>query len=240
MFESEVSVVTVEVSPTGLARRIRQARDAVDMGQRLFGESFGKGSEVAQKQISRWEKGEAEPAATELLHICRITGADPNWLLLGVGQEPRPATESSDSNALSLRVDLQSLHFVTRLVPQLGVSHQARKVEPISPADLDKIKLAPERIALFRATDDEMSDTFFEGDDLIVDVGDTERRSGVWLIDVGDRLIARRVRWPNDGSCEIINDNKRYPDRPPLRKSEAERVHIVGRIVQTKQLKKVT
>lgn len=84
--------------------RMRQAREAAGMGQRVLGEKIGQ----TQACVSRWESGERDPGVMGLLLVAYAAGTNP-VALLGDLALPAPASDGiivsrEDLRAVVLRV----------------------------------------------------------------------------------------------------------------------------------------
>lgn len=72
-----------------LKKRIRRAREAAKLTQSGLAERVG----VQPMQVSRWERGEAEPRSSNLEDIAIACGCDAGWLLTGLGPAPDAAPD---------------------------------------------------------------------------------------------------------------------------------------------------
>ena len=75
--------MTEEGVPHGLGRRIARLRKDRGLVQKQLAARAG----TSTSQISRYERGAAEPSLLSLLPLCQALGVTPNDLLLGLGEE---------------------------------------------------------------------------------------------------------------------------------------------------------
>lgn len=76
--------MTEEGVQHGLGRRIARLRKGLGLVQKQLAARAG----TSTSQISRYERGTAEPSLSRLLPLCQALGVTPNDLLLGLGDEP--------------------------------------------------------------------------------------------------------------------------------------------------------
>jgi hypothetical protein len=86
-------------------------------------------------------------------------------------------------------------------------------------------------LSVIRVQGDSMAPTLADGDEILVDRGDTAERlrDGIYVLRVDDALVVKRVALsPAGGRASIRSDNQAYPSWPdcPLRD-----IDVVGRVV---------
>ncbi|MBP2560322.1 transcriptional regulator with XRE-family HTH domain [Neorhizobium galegae] len=93
------------------------------------------------------------------------------------------------------------------------------------------LSVDPENMRVVSASGDSMSPTILDGAPMFVDIGDRKLEDGsVYLFDVGEELIARRVQRLVDGSLELLPDNlERYRPQHVLKDGLRE-LKVVGRV----------
>ncbi|CAN7205394.1 S24 family peptidase [Neorhizobium sp. LjRoot104] len=94
-----------------------------------------------------------------------------------------------------------------------------------------KLSVDPENLRIVSARGDSMSPTIVDGAPMFVDISDGKLEDGrVYLFDIGEELIARRVQRLADGSLELLPDNpERYrPQHVP--KERLPDLKVVGRV----------
>ncbi len=87
-------------------------------------------------------------------------------------------------------------------------------------------------LSMIRVAGDSMDPTLVDGDDILVDGGDSEDRlrDGIYVLRVEDSLIVKRlILWPEGERRFVIrSDNPHHPDR---RDYDPASVHIIGRVI---------
>lgn len=130
------------------------------------------------------------------------------------------------------------------LVPQLaigasagpGASVDGEAVEGELAFDLKWLRnlgADPRALSIIRVEGDSMAPTLGDGDDILVDGGDTAARlrDGIYVLRLDDMLMVKRVaRAPGAGRIAVTSDNVDYPSYPDL---AADAVQLVGRVVWT-------
>lgn len=89
----------------------------------------------------------------------------------------------------------------------------------------------PTHLALIDARGDSMSPTIESGDLLLLDTRHAQPRSeGIYVINLGEALLVKRLRIKLSGVVEVVSDNPRY-ESETLSGSTLERLVVVGRVV---------
>jgi phage repressor protein C with HTH and peptisase S24 domain len=99
------------------------------------------------------------------------------------------------------------------------------------PAWLRRVAADPKRLSLIRVEGDSMAPTLADGDEILVDRGDSAERlrDGVYVLRIEDALVVKRVAPHPDGrALAIRSDNPAYPSWPDC---DPASVEIVGRVV---------
>jgi phage repressor protein C with HTH and peptisase S24 domain len=89
----------------------------------------------------------------------------------------------------------------------------------------------PDDLALEIATGESMAPTIKDGDTLLIDTTDrTFRNFGVYLLEINDQRLVKRVQRKHDGSLVLISDNTVYqPDF--VDRTNAADMAVIGRVV---------
>ena len=90
---------------------------------------------------------------------------------------------------------------------------------------------APEHLSIIRVAGDSMAPTLADGDDILVDRGDSAERvrDGVYVLRMDDMLVVKRLALnPAARTLTIASDNPAYPGWPDC---DPAAVEIVGRVV---------
>ncbi|KQZ73410.1 peptidase S24 [Sphingopyxis sp. Root214] len=130
------------------------------------------------------------------------------------------------------------------LVPKLaigasagaGASVDGEAVEgevAFDPKWLRDLGADPRALSIIRVEGDSMAPTLDDGDDILVDGGDTAARlrDGIYVLRMDDVLMVKRVaRAPGQGRISVISDNPHYRSWDDLPMAS---VQLVGRVVWT-------
>jgi transcriptional regulator with XRE-family HTH domain len=122
-----VTVDEVPAERRAIGHRILLAAKKKGIKQSALGEHFGK----VPSAINGWISGRTQPSLEEFAELCRLTGADPRWILGVGGQEP--INESALHRALSRA--RQSFDEIAKAVtPEAaGEGSGPRRREPTGP-----------------------------------------------------------------------------------------------------------
>jgi phage repressor protein C with HTH and peptisase S24 domain len=196
---------------------------------------------VSPSAFRKWLKGEAEPSRERLVALARVAGVSIAWLAQGEGPAPNLETISGASNRLpnqkpSAAVDTAQFILLPKQSDSIG--------EPVQPAPPmlgflalrhDWVRAAcgvePENLQLEIAAGDAMGPTIRHGDAMLIDTADQTLRSvGVYVLQVNDQRLVKRVQRRHDGSLVLISDNGVYqPD--VVDPTTAAGIVVVGRVV---------
>ncbi len=199
---------------------------------------------VSPSAFRKWLKGEAEPSRERLVALARAAGVGVAWLAEGEGPEPvfeptgggRPRRSGGGDAAL----EMDWSEFV--LLPHRAEAAAAGSVTPPSPAGTEWMalrhdwvravcKVEPSELLLETATGESMTPTIRDGNTLLIDTTDrTFRNFGIYVLEINEQRLVKRVQRKHDGSLVLISDNSAYqPDT--VERTAAENVVVVGRVV---------
>ncbi len=87
----------------------------------------------------------------------------------------------------------------------------------------------PKSLSAIRVEGDSMVPTLSDGDDIIVDRGDTRLRDGIYVLRIDGALNVKRLAInPASRDVTIRSDNPAYPDWPDC---DLDQIDIVGRVL---------
>jgi len=114
-----------------------------------------------------------------------------------------------------------------------ALPHDERALGHIAfdPAWLRRVAADPKRLSLIRVEGDSMAPTLADGDEILVDRGDSadRLRDGIYVLRIEDALVVKRVApHPAGRALSIRSDNPAYPSWPDC---DPASVEIVGRVV---------
>jgi len=86
------------------------------------------------------------------------------------------------------------------------------------------------RLSIIRVEGDSMAPTLNAGDDILVDLGDTQRlRDGIYVLRADEALVVKRLALhPAGRRVTVQSDNPAYPDWPDCGIDD---IHCIGRVI---------
>ncbi len=198
---------------------------------------------VSPSAFRKWLKGEAEPSRERLVALARAAGVGVAWLAEGEGPAPAFEQNSGGRRRTGGRPpadDMDWSQFV--LLPHRAEAAAAGSVTPPDPTGTEWIalrhdwvravcKVEPTDLLLETATGESMTPTIRDGNTLLIDTTDrTFRNFGIYVLEINEQRLVKRVQRKHDGSLVLISDNSAYqPDT--VDKEAASHVTVVGRVV---------
>lgn len=221
----------------GLGQRIKIAAEKVGGLDALA----PKLTDVARRTLTEWVNDRTEPRASSLAEICHVTGAPIAWLITGEGAGFQAQDSSSQAQSMSLteldRPDFVTLPIYNEIRASAGpgatvpATEQADGVVAFSRPFLRDQGANPERCSIIWARGDSMQPTIPDGSILVVDCSQTDVVNGcIYVLNVDDDLLVKRVRRRLDATIEIVSDNSMYPPES-LRAEQLRHLRVVGRVV---------
>jgi len=226
------------------AERQRLGLTIVEMANKT---GVSKGSQIL------YEKGNAPTA--DYLAAAGLLGADIVFILTGSKVQnikPRVGTKvrtpdgkilseykgepSSDDLEDTSRGDFIRLPVFEEVRASAGpgavVTSERAEVVSFERAFLRALGATPERCSMIWARGDSMQPTIPDGSILIVDHGQTDVVNGcIYVLNIADELIVKRVRRRLDATIEIVSDNAMYYPPEALRADQLQQLRVVGRVV---------
>jgi phage repressor protein C with HTH and peptisase S24 domain len=201
---------------------------------------LAKATGVSASAFRKWMKGEAEPSRDRLVALAAAAGVSLAWLAQGEGPEPDFAAVSARANNRRPADGFSPARF--HILPKVAqaAAAGAGHVEAGHSTEFigfrhDWLRSAfgrdPADITLETAVGESMEPRIHNGDLLLVDTADrTFRNFGVYVIEVRDERLVKRVQRKFDGSLILISDNPMY-QAEFIDAELAKEVRVVGRVV---------
>jgi hypothetical protein len=173
--------------------------------------------------IDDWRREGTRVPLTELLPLCVENGVSLDWV--ATGYQVRP--DLAGIGGPELQLGEGGSHSVlgagdtVRLMPLWG--KRAANVERFEPSEIpfavdwlqSEFGLSADDARYVHPQDDGMAPIIARGSLAIVDVRETASpRSGIYVLELGDEQVARRLNLKPDGSAELVADANpgwRYP-----------------------------
>jgi phage repressor protein C with HTH and peptisase S24 domain len=201
---------------------------------------LAKATGVSPSAFRKWLKGEAEPSRDRLVALASAAGVDLAWLAQGEGPEPDFAALGARAHSRRGGDTFNAARFL--ILPKVAEAAAAGSghVETNGATEFigfrhDWIRASlgrePGDVVMATAIGESMEPNIHNNDMLLVDTTDTTFRNfGVYVIEVRDERLVKRVQRKFDGSLILISDNPVY--QPEYIESDlAKEVHVVGRVV---------
>lgn len=201
---------------------------------------LAKATGVSPSAFRKWLKGEAEPSRDRLVALASAAGVGLAWLALGEG--PEPDFEILGARAHSRRTPDGLSIGQFAVLPKVAAAAAAGSGHADTDGSTEFIGFRhdwirsvfgrePADITLVTAVGESMEPHIHNGDLLLVDVTDrTFRNFGVYVIEVREERMVKRVQRKFDGSLILISDNHVY--QPEHIEAElAKEVNVVGRVI---------
>jgi phage repressor protein C with HTH and peptisase S24 domain len=192
---------------------------------------------VSPSALRKWLKGEAEPSRERLVALARAAGVDIAWLAEGAGAQPNfkpPAGvvgREPDGKAdwgrfvlLRAAAAISGNGFQAQDIRGGFIAVRQDWVRSVCQVD-------PDKLAVETATDDAMAPSIPTGAILLVDTTEQPTVSfGIYVLQVNERRIVRRVQARYDGGMMLTGDHPAcQPDL--VSAADAKLMKIVGRVV---------
>lgn len=204
--------------------------------------ALARKSGIALATLHRVLNG-GEMKAGVLVAIAEAAGVRLEWLATGAGPMLIDGTGfAEEPTAFAAAVvrpapgdDVLISRYDARAAAGLGVIENAgypvEKVLFSGDFVRNKLRRKPEDLALIECCGDSMEPALLDGDELLVDTSATTLRHGaIYILRVGEALLAKRVQPRLDGSVMILSDNPRYPPEV-ITPSDATPLDVVGEVL---------
>lgn len=195
-------------------------------------------------------QNKACPRTSTLIKIALNTNISINWLLTGKGSRyVFDAQNSYLGNQETMVRDQETPYIVSPqslvYVPRFNITLKGKEGESFHSGQVvdylvfksdwvtGTMGLDKDQIALVTIIGDSMEPTLKEGDLVLLDQREqTVNNDGIYVMRIGDALVAKRLQRGFDGSVTIKNDKETYKD-DKITQEQAEHLCIFGRVVWT-------
>lgn len=201
--------------------------------------ALAKEAGVSEGTIRKWAAGDSEPSRDRLLAFARAAGVDPYWLLDGAGSMRSIEIPDKKLTNWSASVDLGEYAPIPR-VDVMAAAGDAVLLPTEEIVDFLLFKkswlrrelgIDPQRAVVVQAKGDSMKPSIRDGDLLLVEVlQEPANDDGIYVINVGGRVMVKRLQFLLDRSIKIVSDNPAYEPQV-IKDDKAEGFWVVGRVV---------
>jgi len=198
---------------------------------------------VSPSAFRKWLKGEAEPSRERLVALAEVAQVSIGWLARGDGPPPQFDAPPHRGNGAANPVNgtrMEAPGFA--MFPSRGEREiagepdtAATDAQPYIAFRHDWIRsalhLEPDALTLAVAEGTAMAPTITQGNLLLIDTADQSfRRDGIYLVNLANDRLIRRVQRLHDGSLLLIADNAVY-QRDVIPTDRVKTVDAIGRVV---------
>lgn len=213
----ENSSLTSSTKSRGIGARITQVRSRITQGK--FADSLG----IHKNTLLRYEKEERLPDAEVLTRLYKTYGVDPAWLLTGESKLPE-ATEDLvfPGDYVSIALCCTSTNEVNTGGP-ITVKRSWAK---------SQLQAEPEDLRMLYVEGESMKPTLSPGDMVLANIKDTIVRDGIYLVQIEDALIIKRLQRLSKNLIKISSDHPDYESWTVNPKDCTQRFVVRGRVIQ--------
>ena len=209
--------------------RIIIARKAKGFTQKYLAEKL----KISLPTMNHYETGKRVPGSDFLARLAKVVECDPGWLLSGEGSPE--IKEEYCSPALEGFV-LVPRYNIEASAGGGSVVHSEQIVDHLAFKEgwvRKELGALPDDLVLIHSIGDSMEPTIRSGDLLLVDRNKKSKMKGdgIYLINLDDGLLVKRIEWLVDGSVVIRGDNAIVSREQKLSSTDLEKLHILGRVV---------
>lgn len=187
---------------------------------------------IPRGTLEKYVAGTSTPSFLNALRIASAVGVSLE-VLAGGGSKYGGVSGDSDMD----RPDFVTLPIYNEIRASAGpgaavpTTEQADGVVAFARPFLRDQGANPDRCSIIWARGDSMQPTIPDGSILVVDCSQTEVVNGcIYVLNVDDDLMVKRVRRRLDATIEIVSDNSMYPPES-LRAEQLRQLRVVGRVV---------
>ena len=183
---------------------------------------------ISLPTMNHYETGKRVPNSALLAKLAGVVECDPGWLL--TGEEKNTEDHSSTEGfVLVPRYNIEASAGGGSVIhSEQIVDHLAFKADWVH----KELGTHPKNLVLVHSMGDSMEPTIRSGDLLLVDRSKAKMRGdGIYLINLDDGLMVKRVEWLLGGSVVIRGDNTAVSSEQILPATDLEKLHILGRVV---------
>jgi transcriptional regulator with XRE-family HTH domain len=213
----ENSSLTSPTKSRGIGARITQVRSRITQGR--FADSLG----IHKNTLLRYEKEERLPDSEVLTRLYELYGVDPAWLLTGESKLPDMAGD---------------LRFPGDYVPVALYCTSINGIDTREPITVKRswiksqFQVEPEDLRILCVEGESMKPTLSPGDLVLANIKDTIVRDGLYLVQIEDALIIKRLQRLSTNFIKVSNDDPAYESWTVNPNDFTQRLLVIGRIIQ--------
>ena len=190
---------------------------------------------ISLPTMNHYESGKRVPNSALLAKLAGVVECDPGWLLTGEGSGNRQNPESSLTDSSMEGFVLVPRYNIEASAGGGAIIHSEQIVDHLAfKADWVHKELGtdPKNLVLVHSMGDSMEPTIRSGDLLLVDRSKSRMKGdGIYLINLDDGLMVKRVEWLLGGGVVIRGDNTAVSREQLLPSTDLEKLQLLGRVV---------
>ncbi len=204
--------------------------------------ALAKEAGVSEGTIRKWAAGDSEPSRDRLLAFARAAGVDPYWLLDGTGSMRPPGGAGEAVSSWIQGASPMDLNEYAP-IPRVDVMAAAGDAVLLPTEEIvdfllfkkswlrRELGIDPQRAVVVQAKGDSMKPSIRDGDLLLVEVlQERANDDGIYVINVGGRVMVKRLQFLLDGSIKVVSDNAAYEPQV-VKGDKGDGFWVVGRVV---------
>ncbi|MBC8286004.1 MAG: helix-turn-helix transcriptional regulator [Nitrospinae bacterium] len=189
---------------------------------------------ISLPTMNHYETGKRIPGSDFLARLAKVVDCNPGWLLSGEGDMQTNECYTSshpppEGFVLVPRYNIEASAGGGSVIhSEQVVDHLAFKTDWVH----KELGTDPKNLLLIHSIGDSMEPTIRSGDLLLVDRNKSRMKGdGIYLINLDDGLMVKRIEWLLDGSVVIRGDNTVVSREQVVSSTDLEKLHILGRVV---------
>jgi DNA-binding XRE family transcriptional regulator len=213
----ENSSLTRPTKSRGIGARITQVRSRITQGR--FADSLG----IHKNTLLRYEKEERLPDSEVLTRLYELYGVDPAWLL--TGESKIPGREGD-------------LGFLGDYVPVALCCTSTKGTDTGGPITVKRswvvsqFQAEPEDLRILYVEGESMKPTLSPGDLVLANIKDTIVRDGLYLVQIEDALIIKRLQRLSTNFIKVSSDDPAYESWTVNPNDFTQKLLVIGRVIQ--------
>ena len=217
--------------------RLKEERERLGMTQPAFAEAAG----AAKRTLIEWEKGTTSPSSVQLSALS-VIGVDVYYVLTGVHNlfftdADTKKTNPKKQDALTNAPDGFILvpHYEVQASAGNGSLVHSEQIVDYLAFKADWVRntlgVAQKDLALISVKGDSMEPGLSNEDLILVDMRRNRvEDNAIYVLQLNDALLVKRIQHKLDGSLHVMSDNKLY-DTEIVSADHAADLNVLGRVV---------
>jgi phage repressor protein C with HTH and peptisase S24 domain len=203
-------------------------------------DKLARAAGISPSALRKWLRGEAEPSRERLIAFADTAGVPIAWLVRGEGTQPSLHRERAiapapdDGEAALPRAFVALPRRVAAAAAGAGNPDGEQTVEFLAFRHdwlRTNFNLHPDDVQLIRAVGDSMEPGIQDGDLLLIDTTQTRfTEFGIYVFEVQEERLVKRVQRKFDGTLFVISDNTVYQPEIISEKLASE-IIVIGKVV---------